>query len=183
MREKINDAKIVVRESWKAFKDISSEHGFFSTISVLFFVSLVSFIALITNSSEELPVSEKGLAIMSLPALTILITCFAAFVMFAPADGSTVGDSCFNKYGQDYINYSGTCTHKQEAARELASLFTEEYEPVKTGELKSKNGLTGFGDFSIVKRKAEDMGMIYCYHKNTGFASAQEYCKQSGGIE
>lgn len=91
---------------------------------------------------------------------------------------SRAGETCNTEYGKDYINYSGRCIHEHEAARNLAELFPETYEPVKKGELKTKSGL-GF-HFVRIKLLAEDKALIYCYHQNTGFMTQQQYCKQAG---
>lgn len=175
-----------IKKAGKLFKELLveavEEYGPVSAIVGIFTVSLgCLMILMFAESSPDDKIKDKHLFAAGIPAIIVIFVLAAGFFFVAPeSNGSPATDSCWSEYGQDYVNYTGNCIHEQEAAEKLAQMFPENYEPVKTGELKAKTGLTGFSEFPTVKRIAEENGLIYCYSRNTGFASAQEYCKQGG---
>ena len=188
---KITDIFHTVKDDLKTaytlFNQNIDEQGLFSTLKdILTFLPIIIGLSILHNlASLEIEVHkdrEKADYYLMIPGILFMVLIIGISAVVAPYlqnENEDYSSSCIGTYGSQYVNYSNECIPEAAAAKKLSRLFPESYEPVKKQELKHQTGLTEWSDgFFDVKQKAEEMGLIYCYTKNTGFLSSQHYCKQ-----
>lgn len=177
----------LIKKLFVRFKEYYREEGLIQVISscigisiALLGVSLVHLMSLDRDDRYDSTNSVKLNILLSLPAILFFLVTFSVFAAVNPDLGND-SQSCFNQYGSDYVNFSGECLHREEAARKVAEMYPETYSIVKEEEIKASTGLDWL-EFNNLVNKADREGLIYCYSKSTGFLSNQMYCKQSSKV-